>query len=95
MAIRTTRRSLFLGTLVHSKTLDQLEYLQGAAVCVDERGIIVAIQEGCDQRTAEQSLYPKLGWSRGDVTVRTAKEGEFFFPGFIGRFSTPSSSYLL
>jgi guanine deaminase len=95
MAPRTSGRSLFLGTLVHSKTLDRLEYLQGTAVCVDENGIIVAIQEGCDQSAAEQSLYPKLGWSRDDVTVRRANEGEFFFPGFIGQFNTLSSSFLL
>jgi hypothetical protein len=90
MADRARRRSLFLGTLVHSRTLDELEYLQYTAVCVDEKGIIVAIQPNCDQSQAEDSLYPRLGWSRGDVTVRTAKGGQFFFPGFIGRFCSLS-----
>jgi hypothetical protein len=86
MAVRATGRSLFLGTFVHSKSLDELEYLKEAAVCVDEKGVIVAIEQDCDQNKAEQSLYPKLGWSHGDVTVQTAKEGGFFFPGFIGEF---------
>lgn len=85
MAGRSTKPSLFLGTLVHSKSLDELEYLQDTAICVDEKGIIVAIAPNCDQRKAEASLYPGLGWSNGDVTVREAKEGQFFFPGFIGQ----------
>ena len=86
MAPRTTGRHLYLATLVHSKSLDELEYLQNAAVCVDEKGVIVAIEPNCDQRRAEESLYLQLGWSRGDVTVWTAKEGEFIFPGFIGQY---------
>lgn len=86
MAGRTTGRSLFLGTFVHSKILDELEYLHDTAVCVDQKGIIVAIESNCDQRKAEESLYPKLGWSRGDVTVRAGQEGQFFFPGFIGQY---------
>jgi guanine deaminase len=76
---------VFLGSFVHSKSQDELEYLHNAAVCVDENGIIVAIEPNCGQSRAEERLYPRLGWSRGDVTIRTAREGEFFFPGFIGK----------
>jgi len=64
--------------------LDELEYLHDSAICVDENGVIVAIEKDCDLKKAEETLLPKLGWSTGDVTVKTAKPGQFFFPGFIG-----------
>lgn len=79
-------KSLFLGSFVHSKSLDVLEYLHDAAVLVDEKGVIVAVEKVCDLKKAEETIYPKLGWSRSDITVRTAKPGQFFFPGFIGMF---------
>jgi hypothetical protein len=84
-------KTLFLGSFIHSKSLDELEYLHDAAVFVDEKGTIVAIEQACDQKKAEETVFPKLGWESGDVSVRAAKEGEFFFPGFIGLF--PFSSF--
>jgi len=84
MSHHPTSKSLFLGSFIHSKKLDELEYLHDAAVCVDENGVIVAIEKGCDLNKAEKTLFPKLGWSARDVTVKTAKPGQFFFPGFIG-----------
>jgi guanine deaminase len=79
-----SENTLFLGSFIHSKSLDELEYLHDSAVCVDKNGVIVAVEKGCDFKKAEEALFPKLGWSAGDVTVRTTKPGQFFFPGFIG-----------
>jgi guanine deaminase len=84
MSHHPTGKSLLLGSFIHSKSLDELEYLHDSAVCVDEKGVIVAIEKGCDLKKAEVTLFPKLGWSARDVTVKTAKPGQFFFPGFIG-----------
>ncbi len=84
MSHHTTGKSLFLGSFIHSKSLDELEYLHNSAVCVDGNGVIVAIEKDYDLKKAEETLFPKLGWSVGDVTVRTTKSGQFFFPGFIG-----------
>lgn len=78
------KNQLFLGTFVHSKALDELEYLQDAALLVDKTGKIAAVEPKCDQARAEAELYPKLGWDAADVTVTKAGEGQFFFPGFIG-----------
>lgn len=77
-------QTVFLGSFIHSKSLDELEYLHDTAVFVDEKGVIVAIEEKCDLKKAEETICPKLGWSHSDVTIRTAKPGQFFFPGFIG-----------
>lgn len=79
------KNKLFLGTFIHSKSRKQLEYLVNTAICVDARGVIVAIEEDCDQAAAEARLYPRLGWKVEEVSVKTCKgESDFFFPGFIG-----------
>ncbi|KAK1993230.1 guanine deaminase [Colletotrichum falcatum] len=80
----TTRRNqLFLGTFVHSKTRETLQYLHNTAVCVDASGTIVAVEAGYDLTRSEAELLPRLGWKVGDVEVRVGEEGQFFFPGFI------------
>ena len=77
-------RSLFLGSFIHSKSLDELEYLHDTAICVDQNGVIVAVEPGYNLSKAEEVLFPKLGWKKEEVSVKVAKEGQFFFPGFIG-----------
>ena len=88
-ARHTLGRSLFLGSFIHSKGLGELEFLHDTAICVDEKGVIVAIESKYDGPKAEDVLFPKLGWTKGGVTVKVAKPGQFFFPGFIGAFSFP------
>lgn len=84
-------RSVFLGTFVHSKSLEELEFLHDTAVFVDEKGTIVAIEqlEQGSYPGTEAGFFSKLGWMKDPVTVITAKPGQFFFPGFIG-LSFPS-----
>ncbi len=77
---------LFLGTFIHSKSLAELEYLHDTAVCVDAAGKIVAVEPQCDLKKAEEVVFPRLGWSAGSVTVHKCKDGQFYFPGFIGQF---------
>jgi hypothetical protein len=80
-------RTLFLGSFVHCKNLDELETWHNAAVFVDERGVIVSIEKDTDLQHAKNTLVPRIGWVEGEYTVRQAKKGEFFFPGFIGMFN--------
>jgi hypothetical protein len=89
MSHHITHRWLFLGSFIHSKNLEELEFLHDTAICVDEKGVIVAIEPGCEQTKAEESLLPKLGWTKGEVTIKVAKPGQFFFPGFIGSSFPP------
>ncbi|ORY65188.1 guanine deaminase [Pseudomassariella vexata] len=77
------KKQAFVGTFVHSKKLDELEYLHDTVVCVDPSGKIVAVERECDAKKAEQILFAKLGWDAADVQVHVCKEGQFFFPGFI------------
>ncbi len=82
------QKCLFLGSFVHSKSLDELEFLHNAAAFVDEKGVIVAVEQNSDLKKAEETIYPKLGWSGGEVSVRAAELGQFFFPGFIGQYQS-------
>ncbi|KAK8127752.1 guanine deaminase [Apiospora sp. TS-2023a] len=78
------KNQLFVGTFVHSKSLNQLDYLHDAAVAVNKSGKIVAIESQChDQKKAAEVLCPKLGWDAADVEFRACEKGQFFFPGFI------------
>lgn len=86
------KNQLFLGLFIHSIGLGELEYLRDTAVCVDKSGKIVAIKTNCGQKEAEEMLYPKLGWDASDVAVTTTEDGQFFFPGFIGRTTRISFS---
>lgn len=80
---------LFWGTFVHSKTLAELEILHNTVVCVDATGKIVAVQADCqDLERIKADLLAKLGWDESDVTVQACKDGQFFFPGFIGSHSS-------
>ncbi|KAI0843068.1 guanine deaminase [Hypoxylon sp. FL0890] len=80
---RNEKNQLFLGLFIHSIKLGKLEYIHDGAVCVDKSGKIIAVETSCDQKEAEEKLYPWLGWKADDVTVTIAKDGQFFFPGFI------------
>lgn len=77
------QNQLFLGSFIHSKSLEELEFLHDAAICVDSNGKIVAVEQQCDQRKAEEAVYPKLGWTANEVKVNTCQDGQFYFPGFI------------
>lgn len=79
------QNKLFLGLFVHSKVLKELEYLHNTAVCVDKEGKIVAVEKDCGEDKAKETVLPRLGWAEAEVEIVKAEEGQFFFPGFIGR----------
>lgn len=78
-----SRRQIFLGTFIHSKSRAELDYLHDSAACVDEHGVIIKVERGCGVEAAK-TLCESLGWSEADVDVVACKDGQFFFPGFIG-----------
>ncbi|KAI1876685.1 uncharacterized protein JN550_000757 [Neoarthrinium moseri] len=80
---KNERNQVFLGSFIHSKKLDELEYLHNTAVCVDKSGKIVAVEAEHDVEKNLDTLYSKLGWDASNVDVHSTKEGQFFFPGFI------------
>ncbi|CAL3968047.1 unnamed protein product [Diplocarpon coronariae] len=83
MTASIIQNTLFLGSFVHSKSLGELEILHDSAICVDGDGVILAFEQNCDQRTVEETVFPRLGWSVGLVSVRISQPQQFFFPGFV------------
>ncbi|KAH8911500.1 Metallo-dependent hydrolase [Coniochaeta sp. PMI_546] len=77
------KSAVYYGTFIHSKTLDELEYLHKTAVFVDKEGKIVAVERDCDLDKATATVFPRLGWEGSDVVTEKIREGQFFFPGFI------------
>lgn len=81
---RQDRPQIFLGTFIHCVDSTTLVYLVDTIVCVDAAGIIVAIEQDCDQRRAKDYWIPLLRWAEDTVIWHEAREGDFYFPGFIG-----------
>jgi guanine deaminase len=82
--LQTPLNQVFLGTFIHSAKLGELAYLHDSAVFVDSRGTIAKVETPCDRQTAEEKIIPELGWQKDSVAVHTCREGQFYFPGFIG-----------
>ncbi|KAG8167286.1 hypothetical protein KVR01_002975 [Diaporthe batatas] len=62
---------VFIGTFIHSKTLDELEYLHNTAVFVEGgTGTIVAVERGRDNLTrALDETLDRLGWSAAECRI--------------------------
>lgn len=87
----TTKNSVFIGTFIHSERLTTLQYLHNTAVFVSQDGKIVHLEPNCALPRAKEILIPRLGWDSENVEITVAKEGQFFFPGFIGKLGAPNS----
>lgn len=65
-----TPNQVFIGTFIHSRALDELEYLHNTAVFVEgATGTIVALERECDlTRTLDETLN-RLGWSAAECRI--------------------------
>ncbi|KUI54961.1 putative guanine deaminase [Cytospora mali] len=83
MNATTPPNQVFIGTFVHSKSLDELEYLHNTAVFVDgSTGKIVAVEREGDHSGRLDETFNKLGWSPAEASNKNG-DVNFFFPGFI------------
>lgn len=83
-----TDPQIFTGTFIHSKSRTELEYLHNAIICVNEVGVIASVtRDVANVPMAIQEVRESLGWESRDVQIHDCKEGQFFFPGFIGECS--------
>lgn len=73
-----TRRRVLYGTAVHSKSLDEIEYLKRALVCIDESGVIAHIERDVEEETVLERIMA-LGYSEAPLTK--LEKGEFLLPG--------------
>ncbi|POY72527.1 hypothetical protein BMF94_4353 [Rhodotorula taiwanensis] len=78
---KSTKRA-FYGTLVHSLSLTEIEYLEDALLGVDERGTIAFLEKSVQQDQVDARLQAH-GWAAGEVQVIEMQRGEFLMPGLI------------
>ncbi|RKF73299.1 putative guanine deaminase [Golovinomyces cichoracearum] len=77
------RKSIFIGTFIFCRDLNTLERLKDTAICVNDQGVIVAIERKFKQEAQfTQILLSRLGWIDSEVVICRSNEGQFFFPGF-------------
>lgn len=61
---------VFIGTFIHSKALDEVEYLHNTAVFVEGlTGTIVAIERECDHTRTLDETFNRLGWSAAECKI--------------------------
>lgn len=80
-------RMIYFGTFVHAVSLGKLEILEGAAIGVDENGIIAFIEVDVEERGVAKVLEKKYGWTDSVVVKRDENSTAYFFPGFIGQYT--------
>lgn len=69
---------MFHGTLVHSRSLTEIEYLTDALLGVDEAGLIAFVERDVSKEDVSKRLK-EHGWEA--VEVVNLKRGEFLCPG--------------
>lgn len=61
---------VFIGTFIHSKALDELEYSHNTAIFVEgSTGTIVAIERECDKTRTLDETFNRLGWSAAECKI--------------------------
>ena len=72
---------MFYGTLVHSLSLTEIEYLENALLGVEENGVIAFLDKAVSSAADVDRRLQAHGWSRQDAQVVKLKRGEFLMPG--------------
>lgn len=72
-------RRVFHGTLIHSRSLTEIEYLTDALLGVNEAGVIAFLDKDVREEKQVASKLEERGWK--GVQVITLKRGEFLIPG--------------
>lgn len=80
MAEQPTRRRAFYGTLVHSLSLTEIEYVHDALLGVDEAGRIAFVERSVQAEQVEERLEAH-GWTGENVQRIELKRDEFLMPG--------------
>lgn len=72
---------MFYGTLVHSLSLTEIEYLENSLLGVDENGVIAFLDKEVSSAADVDQRLEAQGWSRQDAQVVEMKRGDFLMPG--------------
>ncbi|KAJ5670941.1 hypothetical protein N7507_000068 [Penicillium longicatenatum] len=72
----------FHGTIIHSRSLNDLETLENCFLLVDKTGKIQALQAGVDPKETND-IISDLGYAPDVFPVKYLERGQFLCPGFV------------
>lgn len=73
------KKTIYLGRILHCKSLSELEELK--CVAVEENGTIVFVSK---DDHGWNKILDELRWDEQNVKLVRIKKNQFLFPGFIG-----------
>lgn len=81
------KRTIYIGTFIHSISLANLEILDHAVIGVDENGTITFIEKDVKLPVVAEVTEQKYGWKDSSIVKGVGESTAFFFPGFVGQYS--------
>ena len=79
------QRTVYVGTFLHSASLELVEVRENTAIGVDEDGIIAFVWEFDTENEQGLRDYVQLhGWADYQIHRAPRSNVSFWFPGFIG-----------
>ncbi|MCJ1281415.1 hypothetical protein MMC26_000734 [Xylographa opegraphella] len=78
------KRTIYIGTFIHSLTLDAVEVVESGSIGVDEKGVIAFIEKDCAIAELAEVVKGRHGWKEWEVVkVGDGTSTTFLFPGFV------------
>ncbi|MCJ1316935.1 hypothetical protein MMC15_002256 [Xylographa vitiligo] len=78
------KRTTYVGTFIHSLTLDAIEVVEFGIIGVDEKGVIAFVEKDCTTTELEEVVRSRHGWEEWEtVMVGDGTSTTFLFPGFV------------
>ena len=94
---KSLKRTVYIGTFVHSLSLEAIEVVEHGIVGVDEKGIITFVEKDYTVAGLKEVVKSQHGWQEWEtVMVGDGPSTTFLFPGFVGMVeSFPCASFSL
>ena len=92
---KTLKRTTYVGTFIHSLTLDAIEVVEFGIIGVDEKGVIAFVEKDCTTTELEEVVRSRHGWEEWEtVMVGDGTSTTFLFPGFVGKVKCFPGTFL-
>ncbi|MCJ1289535.1 hypothetical protein MMC34_001068 [Xylographa carneopallida] len=81
---KSLKRTVYIGTFVHSLSLEAIEVVEHGIVGVDEKGIITFVEKDYTVAGLKEVVKSQHGWQEWEtVMVGDGPSTTFLFPGFV------------
>ncbi|MCJ1432804.1 hypothetical protein MMC27_002161 [Xylographa pallens] len=78
------KRTIYIGTFIHSLSLDVLEVVEFGIIGVNEKGVIAFVEKDCTIAELQEVVKSRYGWEEWEtVKIGDGASTTFLFPGFV------------